>query len=106
MTLTRDFRETILRRARMDPGFRVGLLREAIECIIAGELEVGKSLIRNYINATVGFDTLSAEIDKSSKSVMRMISAKGNPTSENLFNILAYLQKQEGVRFSLRTHRR
>ena len=52
MVLTEDFRETILRRARRDAGFRLALLQEAVECIAAGELEVGKSMLRNYINAS------------------------------------------------------
>ena len=106
MVLTEDFRQTILRRARRDAGFRVALLQEAIECIAAGELEVGKSMLRNHINASLGFDALGAAIGKSPKSVMRMFGPKGNPTSANLSNILACLQEREGVCFSVRTHRR
>lgn len=106
MPLTKDFRETVLRRARQDAGFRVGLLREAIECILVGEPEAGKSLLRDYINATLGFDALGAAVGKSPKSVMRMLSAKGNPTSENLSSILACLQEREGVRLSVHAHPR
>ena len=106
MPLTRNFRETVLQRAQQDAEFRVGLLREATECIIAGEPEAGKSLLRDYINATLGFDALGMAVGKSPKSIMRMFGPKGNPTSANLSNILACLQKQEGVRLSVRTQRR
>ena len=100
--LTRDFRVTIIRRAQRDAGFRVSLLREAMECILGGELEVGKALMRSYIKATGGFDALGAEINKPPKSVARMFSTSGNPTLANLSLILACMQKREGVRFSVR----
>ena len=106
MPLTRNFRETVLQRAQQDAGFRVGLLREAAECIVAGEPEAGKSLLRDYINATLGFDALGMAVGKSPKSIMRMLGPKGNPTSANLSSILACLQKQEGVRLSVHTQRR
>ena len=57
--------------------------------------------MRVCIKATGGFDALSAEIHKPRKSVMRMFSAGGNPSSANLSLILACMQKREGVRFSV-----
>ena len=106
MALTKDFRETVRARMQRDAGFRRAMLAGAVETVVAGDLELGKFLLRQCVSATLGFDALGAAIGKSPKSVMRMLSAKGNPTSENLFNILACLQKQEGVRFSVRAHRR
>ena len=55
MPLTRDFRHTVLERAIRDPEFRVGLLTEAIECILNDEIDVAKELLRDYVNATVRF---------------------------------------------------
>jgi hypothetical protein len=54
MNLARDFRETVQARVRRDPAFRKGLLRDAIESLLAGEAPLGKELLRDYINATVG----------------------------------------------------
>ncbi len=56
MALTRSFKETVKERAQRDPDFRVGLLREAVEALLRDELDDGKVLLRDYINATVGFD--------------------------------------------------
>ena len=56
MALTRDFKETVQARARRDPGFRKALLREALDCMLAGDIDAGKIVLRDYINATVGFD--------------------------------------------------
>ena len=45
MPLTHDFKETIRARAQRDPDFRQALLREAVECIINGDLETGKAVL-------------------------------------------------------------
>ena len=102
MAPTRDFRESIVERAQEDAEFRVSLLRRSVECILGGEMEVGKWMMRSYIEAAGGFDALGAEMNKPPKSVSRMFSASGNPSLANLSLILACMQKREGVRFSLR----
>ena len=55
MSLTRDFKETIRARIARDPGFREALLEEAVECLLSGDVDTGKSVLRDYINATIGF---------------------------------------------------
>ncbi|MFI5176644.1 MAG: DNA-binding protein [Terriglobia bacterium] len=102
MGLARDFKETIMARAGRDPKFRKELLREGIECLVAGDMETGKTILRDYINATVGFAELAEVVDRSPKSLMRMLGPSGNPQARNLFEIVAYLQKREGVRFQLK----
>lgn len=102
MALTRDFKETIQARARRDAAFRKVLLREGVESFLAGDVETGKTVLRDYINATVGFEELGAIMHRSPKSLMRMLGPKGNPQARNLFDIVAYLQKQEGIRLEVR----
>ena len=101
MPLTKDFKETIKARAERDPEFRVGMFREAIEALFSDDLETGKVLLRNYVNATVGFETLAEDMDKDPKSLMRMLSTKGNPRANNLLAMVARLKQREGVSFSL-----
>jgi DNA-binding phage protein len=101
MALTRSFRETVAARASRDPDFRIGLLREAIDALLRDEMDVGKILLRDYINATVGFEDLAQATRKSPKSLMRMLSARGNPRAENLFNVIAHLQKSEGIKLGV-----
>ena len=101
MALTRDFRETVKDRADRDPGFRIGLLTEALEAVVRGELEVAKILLRDYINATVGFETVGKAVEKSPKSLMRMLGQNGNPNAKNLFAVTQYLQENAGVRFKV-----
>jgi DNA-binding phage protein len=105
MALTRDFKEIIRARVKRDPGFRKALLREGIENFLAGDVETGKIILRDFINATVGFTKLSDATRRSAKSLMRMLGPKGNPQARNLFEIVAYLQQAEGVRFEVRSAR-
>ena len=105
MALTRDFKETIRARAKRDPGFRKALLREGIENFLSGDVETGKIILRDFINATVGFPKLSNVTHRSAKSLMRMLGPRGNPQARNLFEIVAYLQQAEGVRFEVRSAR-
>jgi DNA-binding phage protein len=103
MALTRDFKETIRARVKRDPGFRKALLREGIENFLAGDVETGKTILRDFINATVGFTKLSDVTNRSPKSLMRMLGPGGNPQARNLFEIVAYLQHAEGLRFEVRS---
>ncbi|MGA7796570.1 MAG: hypothetical protein WCA19_26375 [Candidatus Acidiferrales bacterium] len=103
MALTRDFRESVQARVKRDPAFRKGLLSEAIESFLSGEVALGKELLRDYINATVGFPKLAAHTKLHVKTIHQMFGPNGNPTANNLFEIVAYLQRAEGVRFELRT---
>ncbi|MGB6544740.1 MAG: hypothetical protein WBE97_03860 [Candidatus Acidiferrales bacterium] len=106
MALTQDFKETIRARVKRDPGFRRALLREGIENFLSGDVETGKIILRDFINATVGFTKLSDVTHRSAKSLMRMLGPRGNPQARNLFEIVAYLQQSEGVRFEIRSARR
>src|SRR4029077_10048499 len=103
MALTRDFRETVQARAKRDPAFRQGLLSEAIESLLSGEVALGKELLRDYINATVGFPKLAAHTKIHIKTLHQMFGSRGNPTARKLFGIVAYLQRAEGVRFQVRS---
>jgi hypothetical protein len=97
MALTKSFNETIKSKLQQCDGFRRALLREAVGCMIAGDVETGKSVLRKYINGTVGFVQLGADLGRSPKVLMRMFSTSGNPQAKNLFEIVAYLQKLEGT---------
>jgi DNA-binding phage protein len=105
MALTRNFRETIQARVQRDPAFRKALLQEGIENFLSGDVETGKIILRDFINATVGFAKVSEATHRSSKSLMRMLGPGGNPQARNLFEIVAYLQRVEGIRFEVRPTR-
>jgi len=88
MPLTRDFRETTYARAQRDIAFRKALLTEAVNAYLSGEGTVGKTVLRDFINATIGFEKLGA--------------LAGIPSTANFFAILRVLQEQAGVQLKVR----
>ena len=94
MALTRDYKETIKERAEKDPYFAASLMHEAIAAFLDGEPETARVILRELVNSTIGFELLAEQLEKSSKSVHRMLSPHGNPTMDNLTNILVTLQKK------------
>ena len=97
MALTRNFRETVQVRAQRDARFRRAMFAEAVNELLSGDLGAGKALLRDYVNATIGFDQLSVEVKRPIKSLQRMLGPSGNPTAENLVAILKVLQEHESV---------
>ena len=105
MVLTRNFKETIQARIERDPTFREELLKEGVESLLSGDMDTGKAVLRDYINATIGFQELGGLTAKSPKSLMRMFSPNGNPQARNLFEIIGCLQKREGLHFKVQAVR-
>ncbi|WP_199170001.1 helix-turn-helix domain-containing transcriptional regulator [Rhodopirellula bahusiensis] len=98
MTRTREFKNTIKEKADNDPEFRVSMLRSAVAAFLNGEAALGRLTLRDYVTATIGFEGLAKGLGEfKPQSLMRMLSKDGNPRSENLSAIFAYLQKREGV---------
>lgn len=103
MALTRDFKQTVLARVQADPAFREALLLEGVAALLAGELELGKAVLRDYIKATVGFEQLGIDTGTSPKSLMRMFGPRGNPQARNLFAVIQQLQRHGGLQLQLST---
>jgi hypothetical protein len=101
MPLTRSFRSTICEQLA-DRDFRREFLREAVASMISGDLETAKSVLREYVNGTVGFIELGKALSKSPKSLMRMLGPAGNPQARNLFEMVAHLQKIDGTVLEVR----
>lgn len=102
MALTRRFRETIYARAQRDAAFCKALLTEAVNDYLSGDEAAGKAILKDVINATIGFEELAAALRKPSKSLHRMLGPRGNPNTANFFAILQVLQARVGVRLRVR----
>ena len=106
MPLTRAFKETVKARLERDPAFRAAMLSEGVEALLAGDVEVGKAVLRDYVNATVGFESLAKTTNTPTKSLMRMLGPNGNPTANNLFAVIGELQRASGVRLQVSVGRK
>jgi hypothetical protein len=102
MPLTKDFRQTIRARATRDAAFRKALFQEAVQALLQGNIDAGRAAMRDYINATIGFEKLSIALGRPQKSLMRMFGPSGNPTAENLFGVIGVLQAETGVHLRVR----
>ncbi len=102
MSITRDTKDTINERLISDPAFTGALLDEAINLFLSGEPDVARLVLRDLVNATLGFEKLAKEIERPSKSLHRMLSARGNPTMDNLTKIICILRDRLGLDIEVR----
>ena len=98
MALTRDFKATVVARVKKDPDFAKALLDEAATLFLNGDPDTAKLILRDLVNATIGFEQLAHSIEKPSKSLHRMLSPAGNPTMTSLASIFAALKDSMKVR--------
>ena len=94
MSITRDFKETVNARVKQEPEFAIALLNEATTLFLNGEPETARLILRDLVNSTTGFEKLAEETSLPSKSLHQMLSAKGNPTMNNLTAIFTVLRQQ------------
>lgn len=99
MAKTKSFTVLVQQHAKGDAIFAESLLREGIDAMLGGDLETAKTILRDYIKATIGFEKLGAATGAPPKSLIRMFGPRGNPQARNLFSVIGYLQKRAGVRF-------
>ena len=103
MALTRDYKLTVVERARRDPAFGKALLDEAATMFLNGEPDTARLILRDLVNATVGFEALATATAKPSKSLHRMLSESGNPSMDNLAAIFAAVRTSLGVKILVKT---
>ncbi len=78
---------------------------EAVNELLSGDLDAGKAILRNYINATITFQELGRKLKKSSKSIHRMLGPRGNPRAENILEIIKILQEHEKVKLQVKANK-
>jgi DNA-binding phage protein len=99
MPLTRNFKATVVQRVQTDVSFAQALLDEAATLFLNGEPETARLILRDLVNATIGFEQLATMTQKPSKSLHRMLSPTGNPSMDNLAAI--FLAMREKLQVSL-----
>lgn len=97
MTLTREYKETVVARIQRDPKFAKALYAEAMNAILEGETEEGLSMLRDLVHAEITFKELSRQTGFDEKSLHRMLSRRGNPTTKTLAVIVGAIRDQVGL---------
>ena len=103
MTRTREFRKTVRDYTQSNSKFRIAIFTEAVNELLAGELDTGKAMLRDYVNATITFEGLSHKTGIPVMSLQRGLGPRGNPTAENLLTIISILQKEEQITLSVKS---
>lgn len=101
MVLTRKFKETVQLRVQQDPEYRKELIIESINAFLNSDIDTGKTLLRNYLNATEAIPSIALELEQNEKSIRRMLGPKGNPTLKNFINLLGACKKREGLELKI-----
>ena len=89
-------------RIQRDPRFAGDLLKDAVECLLQNDVVTAQLLLRDITNCTIGFKVLARETGIMEKSLMRMLSVKGNPQAKNLFLIIEVLQRLNELKLEVR----
>ena len=103
MAKTKLFADLVQAQVKRDRKFAEALLREGIDAMLSGDVDTGKTILRDYIKATVGFEKLGEATGAPAKSLIRMFGPRGNPQAKNLFSVLGYLQRQAGLQLHVTT---
>jgi len=98
MALTRDYKQTVLARIKRDPKFARALYVEAVNALLDGETDEGLSMLRDLVHAGITFKTLSEQTGFGEKTLHRMLSNRGNPTTRNLFAVTKAISEDLGIK--------
>src|SRR6266849_1420873 len=97
MARSKSFKDLVQKHVKNDKKFAEALLREGVDAMLSGDVETGKTILRDYIKATIGFEKLGAATGAPPKSLIRMFGPRGNPQARNLFGVIGHLQKHAGL---------
>jgi DNA-binding phage protein len=103
MALTRDAKATVVERVRRDPDFAKALLDEAATLFLNGEPHTARVILRDLVDAVVGFEMLEAQTGKARRSLQHMLSTEGHPSMDDLAAIFGVLRGKLGVGFAVHT---
>ncbi|MGA0588810.1 DNA-binding protein [Dyella sp. KRB-257] len=95
-------KQTVVERVQREPAFARALLGEAASLFLNGDPATARMILRDLVNATVGFEGLASATKRPSKSLHRMLSASGNPSMDNLAAIFDVLRRNLKVDIKVR----
>jgi DNA-binding phage protein len=101
MALTRNFKETVIQACAERRVICTGTAWTRLRhYFLNGEPETARLILRDLVNATIGFEQLATLTAKPSKSLHRMLSPTGNPSMDNLAAIFKAVRERLHVSLS------
>ena len=71
---------------------------EAVNALLEGETDEGLSMLRDLVHAGITFKELARQTGLGEKSLHRMLSRRGNPTTRNLFAVTKAIREELGIK--------
>jgi hypothetical protein len=103
-TTTMDsVRERVKSRIRTDDAFGDAIFSEAIEVLLANDMSTAKSVLFDFIEATIGFEELAVQSGIAPDGLRDMFGPTGDPRAGDLFRVLSILQQHQGIQFEVST---
>ena len=100
MAKTKSFRDLVERHVKGDKKFAEALLREGIDAMLSGDLDTGKTIMRDYIKATVGFEKLGEATDTPPKT-LSACSARAATRRPKICSLSAICKRGRACSFTL-----
>lgn len=95
MQLTEDFKTVLFQRMDREPGFREALLDEIVACLNQDDWVVGKLMLGDFVEGTLGINQLGKLTHRSPASLTQILDPEINSETQDLFDLVDYLRKNE-----------
>jgi len=97
MALTREYKKTVVSRIQRDQKFAKALYAEALNALLEGETSLGLGMLRDLVHAKITFKELARQTGFGEKTLHRMLSRNGNPTTKSLALIVQAIREDLGI---------
>ena len=77
-----------------NPEARLVAIKEVSRLVVTGDIEEAKVKLRMIINLTCGFPTLSCEVGRHPKSIMRMLTPDIDPGIKAFMSVVKATERQ------------
>lgn len=94
--------EITVEELQNDREFLRAYIADAISSLFKNEHAVACLMLRDIVNATIGFPELAEKLGKKDKGkgLMQMLTKTSNPAVKNLFGIIAEIMEYESFEFA------
>ena len=99
--LTISNHQATVESLRDRPDHRAAMLAEGIQCMLNGEIEVGRGLVRYCIEANMDYTGLADITGQPVESLTLMFGRGGNPKLQEFFDAIASIARREGIELAV-----
>lgn len=84
------------------PEHRTAILAEGIQCMLNGEIEVGRGMVKYCVDADLDYSGLADITGQPVESVTLMFGRGSNPKLQEFFEAVSCISRREGIELAVR----